>query len=200
VQLLFSTDPSFVEEYQGVQVTARGMESMSSLSTASDYLVVLEQPEESWQPPTEGLVLALDGVSDPGNMGTIVRTAEWFGVSQLLLSENCVEMFNPKTVQSTMGSLFRIPFAVGQFEIRLQELKKNGYTLLGAHMEGESLYDHSFQPKTAFVMGSESHGISKDVQQLLHSHITIPCFGKAESLNVSMASGILLSEFRRQCH
>lgn len=198
MSMLFSTNPEFVAQHNALQVTARDMESMSSLSTASDYLCVLEIPEEKWLPNAGQLVLALDGVSDPGNMGTLLRTAEWFGAHQLLLSENCVELYNPKTVQATMGSLFRTPCAVGQFHDRLHQLKAAGFALLGADMVGKSLYDHQFQTNTVLIMGSESHGISKEVEALLHQAISIPSFGKAESLNVSMAAGILLSEYRRQ--
>lgn len=198
VKYLFSTNPEFVAAENAVLVTARDMESMSSLSTASDYLCVLHQPQETWDSKTNKLVLALDGIADPGNMGTLIRTAEWFGVEQLLLSENCVELFNPKTVQSTMGSLFRMPIAQGNFESRLQELTAQGYQLVGADMEGNSLYTQAFQMKTALVMGSESHGLSAEVKKLLSYKVNIPSFGNAESLNVSIAAGIIVSEYSRQ--
>ncbi len=144
-----------------------------------------------------GTVLMLDGIRDPGNLGTIIRTADWFGVEAIFCSTDCVDCFNPKVVQSAMGSLFRIPVLYGSMKEFINESKiKGGYFVIGASLQGTLGLPTSAGSKKALVIGSESHGLSPEVLQLVDSNITITKAVKsdAESLNAAVACGILLSK------
>jgi TrmH family RNA methyltransferase len=139
--------------------------------------------------------LACDTVQDPGNMGTILRLASWFGVDEVLLSEECVEIYNPKVVQASMGAIFTVPVRYVDLKAVLSSTKKPIY---GALLEGENIYSTSLQKECILLMGNEGNGISPALQELISHPISIPKFGKGESLNVAMATGILLSELRRK--
>ena len=140
-------------------------------------------------------IMCLDGIKDPGNLGTIIRTADWFGIKNILLSEDCVDTYNEKVVRSTMGSIFRAQiFESKNLVPDLKMLQAKGYTVIGMQMTGESIKDVTFNKKTVCVFGSESHGISIQVQTVLDKSCTIPKVGEAESLNVAIAAGIVLSK------
>jgi len=143
------------------------------------------------------LILILDNVKDPGNLGTIIRTADWFGITQIIVSENTVELYNPKVIQSSMGAIYRMNFHIKSLTNVITEFKNNDYTIYGAVMNGKNIYKTDIKAKSVLVMGSESHGISNEILNLTSDKITIPNFGKSESLNVAMASGILLSEYKK---
>jgi TrmH family RNA methyltransferase len=169
------------------------MERMSTLRTPPGILAVavipqFEQPKEltSW-------VIALDEVSDPGNLGTILRIADWFGINHVFASENVVEEFNPKVVQSSMGAVFRIPVHRVVLEDWLQKVQLPDCPVIAADMQGESLDSFPFTPRGVLVMGSESHGLSEEIKNQVSQLITIPGKGKAESLNVAVATGIICS-------
>jgi RNA methyltransferase, TrmH family len=138
--------------------------------------------------------IALDNIQDPGNMGTIIRLADWFNVKSIICSLNTVDIFNPKVVQASMGSIFRVNF---QFTELKTFIKETNLPVFGAFLEGESIYEKKLSPKGILVLGNEGNGISSEVEQLISNKLNIPRFGKAESLNVSVATGILLSEFFR---
>jgi TrmH family RNA methyltransferase len=193
---LYSCDESFLAANKvAFQVTAKEMEMMSALTSPSDYLAVFYSEVKEKTIPKEEFILALDGIADPGNLGTIIRTADWFGVQSLLLSNDCVELFNPKTVQSTMGSIFRMNVHSVEISTSLKSYKDDGYTIIGADLNGENAFDYSFPQKAILVIGSESHGIRKDVFEVISDKITIPGGGKAESLNAAVACSILLSKW-----
>jgi len=174
------------------------LERISGFVTPNKVLAVVKYPDlKPTQTETENFVLVLDEIKDPGNLGTILRTADWFGIRSVIASETTVDIFNPKVIQASMGSVYRVKFALVNLESKLIELQKAGFKLVGADLRGENLYSYSFPSKTALVMGSESHGISEKIARLLESRITIPQVGKTESLNVGMATGIILSHFRR---
>lgn len=140
-------------------------------------------------------ILCLDGVKDPGNLGTIIRTADWFGIKNILLSEDCVDPYNEKVVRSTMGSIFRANILESDNILKdVIELKKENYEVVGLQMEGENALETKFSAKSIFVFGSESHGISQTLQKFLDKSCTIPKIGEAESLNVGIAVGIVLSQ------
>jgi len=142
-----------------------------------------------------GTIICLDGVKDPGNLGTIIRTADWFGVKSIILSEDCVDLYNPKVVRSTMGSIFHLNILEStNFVQDLKKLKKNGYQLNGLVMDGENLNKIKTSNKNVYIFGSESHGIRPEVEKILDNKYTIPGNGQAESLNVAVACGILLSK------
>lgn len=140
-------------------------------------------------------ILCLDGVKDPGNLGTIIRTADWFGVPNLLLSEDCVDPYNPKVVRSTMGSLFRVKLFESQhLPTTLTTLKeKHGYEIVALDMQGDKLEKLRPSKKTVYLFGSESHGIRPSLESLISKRYTIQGASRAESLNVAVATGILLS-------
>ena len=193
---LYSCDENFVKANKGAfQVSAKEMEMMSGLTSPSEYLAVFYSEFKEKNFPKEEFILALDGISDPGNLGTIIRTADWFGVRSLLLSNDCVELFNPKTVQATMGSIFRMNVHSVEISSVLNSYKDSGYAIIGAALNGEDAFGYSFPPKAILVIGSESHGIRKDVFDILSDRITIPGGGNAESLNAAVACSILLSKW-----
>ncbi len=196
---LYSTEMLFHPE-KDIPTNNKEMQMMSSLSTPSPYLAVLFKKENPLPAPTDlqQTVLILDGIADPGNMGTILRTAEWFGITHVFCTDDCVELYNPKTVQSTMGSLFRVNTVYASPQEIIDYLASNGFRLCGADMQGISLYEYSFQQKEAIVIGSESHGIRAEMRSGIDdNYITIPRKGNAESLNASVAASIILAEVFR---
>lgn len=148
-------------------------------------------------PDYKGFILVLDGIQDPGNLGTIIRLCDWFGVSKLVCSPDTVDCFNPKVVQSTMGSLARVAVYYTDLENYLQRASSPVFLSL---LDGKNVYQMDFPEEGILVMGNEAKGISNHLKKAEFQSITIPRFGensKAESLNVAMATAILLSEFRR---
>lgn len=144
----------------------------------------------------DDLYLALDEINDPGNAGTIIRIADWFGIKQVFLSPNTVDIYNPKTVAAAKGSLFRVPCS---YENLPQLMKANpSLPVLGTFMQGENIYLTPLPQKGIIIIGNEANGISAEVEALVTQKLTIPSFGKAESLNAGVATGIVLSEFKRQ--
>ena len=170
--------------------------SLSNLSTPEGILAVCNIPtpkslESLLQSPK---CLVLDSTNNPGNLGTIIRTADWFGVSALVLSPDCVDPYNPKVVQASMGSIFSIDiYQSQQLEDTLSQLQDSGFKLVGLSLGGEPLSKPKAS-KLAIVMGSESHGLSPQVQSLLDYKFSIPGHhqSQAESLNLSIATGIAL--------
>lgn len=180
------------------------MKKISFLSNASDVLGLFEIPQINIDDVFySDFIIALDGVQDPGNLGTIVRLADWFGVKNIVCSLDCADLYNPKTVQSTMGSIARVQVHFTDLpEFLLKAKSEKKYKIYGSFMKGEPIYEISFQQKKILVMGSEGQGIFMEVEQLIDEHITIPAFfdGKdgPESLNVAMATGIIVSEMKRK--
>jgi TrmH family RNA methyltransferase len=144
-----------------------------------------------------GMVVALDDVRDPGNLGTIIRTADWYGVTHLLCSPTTTDLYNPKVIASSMGSYTRMRVLYTELREVLSEAQKESLPIMMADLEGDSTHT-ALLPHTGFlVMGSESHGIQQSTREYASHTLTIPRFGKAESLNVSVATGILLDTIRR---
>lgn len=182
------------------EVKSSELERISALTQPNEVLAVVRQRKFDFNLKTaqNGLTILLDDVRDPGNLGTIIRIADWFGVRQIVCSPQSVELFNPKTIQSTMGSAFRIPVVYTDLLPLVHDLKKEGIAICGAVMEGKNVLSFEWKKSTALVMGSESHGINARLSALLDEHVTIPRFGEAESLNVSVATGIFCAMFNRQ--
>ena len=172
------------------------MEQMSDFTTPPGILAVVEIPEQK-DIKTEGMMLALDGIANPGNMGTIIRTAEWFGVKQIVCSDDCVELWNPKVIQATMGSVFRMQIAYTDLEHFLEITKTDGKAIYGALLQGENIFKKNKWDDGIIVIGSESHGIRSNILPLITHPITIPRAegSVTESLNASMAAGIILASF-----
>ncbi len=178
------------------------MSRMSQLSSPSPVLAVLKIPPQDNLPQTlqRGLYLALDSVRDPGNLGTIIRIADWFGVEAVFASPDCVDTYNPKVVQASMGSVFRVNIQTADIPELCRRFEGEGMEIYGTVLDGADIYKEKFVPEGLVVMGNESVGISPQVRGLLTRRFLIPSFGKsgAESLNVAVATAVTLSEFRRR--
>lgn len=160
--------------------------------------IVRHDVQKFWS-PGHRLVLALDGVADPGNLGTILRTADWFGAAGVVLSPGCVDPFNEKVVRSTVGSLFHLP-VVSDIHLpdALREARSAGFAVVVADVKGAIALDDWRPPaRSLLVLGSESQGVSTAVAELADVAVSIPRHGQAESLNVAVAAGILLQHSRR---
>ncbi len=168
------------------------LEKISALSSAHSVLAVFEKRKQKADLPVTGkLTLALDTIQDPGNLGTVIRIADWFGLDNIICSEGCADMYNPKVVQSTMGSLGRVNIVYTGLADWLQ--KNNKVKIYAASLDGKALQSLGKLKEGIIIIGNEAHGISDEVMQLVNEKITIPKIGKAESLNAAVATGIILS-------
>ncbi len=177
-------------------ISEKELKSISEFSNPNQLFAIFKIPEKE-EIKTNGFTLILDEINDPGNLGTIIRMCDWFGVDQLVCSLNTVDCFNPKVVQASMGSLSRVSIVYLDL---LQFLGKEKRTVYGALLEGENVYKTSLPNDAVLIMGNEANGISNKIQNSITKPITIPQFGevqKTESLNVATATAILLSEFKR---
>ena len=164
------------------------MERISQFNSPSTMIGLFHEPVEKNFNPNER-ILVLESIQDPGNLGTIIRTADWFGIKQILCSEDTVNCFNSKVIQSSMGSAFRIPVF---YENLTDFLPKLNSTIHGALLNGENLENVDPNEIKILVMGNEGKGISPSLQKHINQAVTIPGYGQAESLNVSIATGIFL--------
>ncbi|MBO7307449.1 MAG: RNA methyltransferase [Alistipes sp.] len=194
-----------VVDHNVVLVDKREMERISQLNTASDILAVVEQPRYtlSLNELKSKLSLALDGVQNPGNMGTIVRLADWFGIDHIICSRECADLYNPKVVQATMGALLRVKVHyVDNLSSLLGEAKRAGMAIYGTLLDGNNIYHETLSEEGIIVMGNEGRGLSDECRKELTHKLLIPPYPAdaptSESLNVAMATGIILSEFRRK--
>ncbi len=173
------------------------LEKISTLQTPQGFLALIHIPKNRELAPKElknQFTLVLDGVQDPGNMGTIIRTADWFGFKNIICSPDCVEIFNPKTVQATMGSLARINIYEADLPVLLD---KNTIPVFGALLDGESIYKTQWGTEGLVILGNEGKGISAEVIKKINKPVTIPRVGQAESLNVAVSAAIFCAELVR---
>ncbi|MEN8192311.1 MAG: RNA methyltransferase [Bacteroidota bacterium] len=149
---------------------------------------------------SEGLIVALENISDPGNVGTIIRTCDWFGVRSVIVSPGSVDLFNSKVIRSTMGSLFHVNvYEAENFYSELDMLKNNGWEILCSDMDGDNIFSRKENKKVILILSNEAHGPTDEVLNLTDRIITIPKYGKAESLNVASAAAIMIAELRNLC-
>ncbi len=193
IQRLQSRDVVLPTYYE---VKQNQLESLGSFKSNQAGLAVVEMPKETVYAPLDDYVLVLDQVSDPGNLGTIVRTMDWFGFRSLVCSPDSADFYNPKTIAATMGSFTRIVPSYADLSAFLKEQKKTGTPVYGLVLGGDILTKSTLGPGI-YVMGSEAHGISPEVMDLLDHRCTIRGHGNAESLNVAIATAVLLHEIRR---
>ena len=191
---LYVLDNTLFKNQNAWVVDLSQMKSLSHLKTPSNALAVFSIPNKSLCSKTD-FILALDGIQDPGNMGTIIRLCDWFGINELVCSKDTVDCYNPKVVRATMGSLAR----VGVYYVDLNHwlTEQKDHMIVGASMKGQSIYNTPIPKRTILVIGNEGKGLSALVAGQLHNEVSIPQYGKAESLNAAMATGILISEIRR---
>lgn len=185
-----------LEPFKGVSYLASREElgRISSFHSNDSSIAVVRKRAFSNKPdPNAGLWLSVYGLSDPGNLGTIIRVADWFGLTQLICLGDVVEWFNPKVISSSMGSFLRIDPVFIEFEELKKEIER---PILAADMEGTSIHGFPFPQKCTLLIGNEAHGLPDSVLKNCDHRISIPRFGKAESLNAAMATGILLNQWR----
>ena len=188
-----------VPESMQTLVSEADLKKVSFLKNTNSALAVFKMQGNTLIDESK-LIVALDNVRDPGNLGTIIRLCDWFGISDLICNSETVDCYNPKVVQATMGSLTRVNITYTNLENYLSD-KKN-LSVYGTFMDGNNLYStNSVVENGILVLGNEANGISKEIEKLVTEKITIPKFGaiqKTESLNVAMATSIVLSEFKRK--
>lgn len=195
IHSLFSTEISTHKDNL-YKITPDELQKISNLKTANTSLALFRIPTFSTGQET-GLIVALDAIRDPGNLGTIIRLCDWFGVKQLICSQDTVDCFNPKVIQATMGSIARVQVL---YEDLAAYIKKSTLPVYGACMDGVSIYSKKLPKHALVILGNEANGISEEIMNLIQEKITIPQFGEqleAESLNVATATSIILSEFKR---
>jgi len=195
---LFTTKQDFLDVSKDKvhAITDSELKKISALANPNTCLAVFKMPNpKEWN--EKGLILALDDVRDPGNLGTIIRLCDWFGIETLFCSEESVDNYNPKVVQATMGSVSRVNVVYGNLEAFLLQTK---LPVFGTFMDGKNIYQEKLPKEGIIVMGNEANGISSSVEKLVSERIAIPRFGNlqvTESLNVATATAIILSEFKR---
>lgn len=196
LEILFSTDNDFSFLDCFIEVSPQELKKISSLKTPNKVLALFKIPRET-KVDSSGLILALDTINDPGNLGTIIRLCDWFGVKQLICSRETVDCYNSKVVQASMGSLTRVSISYLNLAAYLERVS---LPIFVADMDGVSVYKSQLPSSAILVMGNEANGISEPIKQLISTKLSIPRYGNSqqvESLNVASATAILLNEFRR---
>lgn len=188
----FTTDEDFSIKFRIPHIHERDMEQISSLTQPPGYLAVLKQKHTTLDIIEGKTFCVANAISDPGNLGTLIRTCEWFGVDALLLDDQCVDVYNSKVVQATMGSILRLSIVTTSVKEIIKYCKSNAIPVLVADLNGTPIQEFRSPEKWALVVGSESHGVSEQFVEASATRLTIPSMGSAESLNASIAAGIAL--------
>lgn len=195
IENLYSVDPeNLIFKTQNIEkILPNDLKKISFLQHPKDSVAVCKIPESKILKDVK-IQLILDGIQDPGNLGTIIRLADWFGIEQIICSNDTVDVYNPKVIQATMGSFLRVNVFYTELEEYLTAYEN---PVFGTDMNGENIYETKFPEKFSLVFGNEGNGIRPSTEDLIAKMITIPRFGKSrstESLNVSMSAGIILGE------
>lgn len=198
-------------EFENYEIDEKELERISFLSAPNEVLCVVEIPNHEivFSELKQKLSLFLDNIKDPGNLGNIIRIADWFGIENIFCSMQCVDAYNPKVVQATMGSIARIKIFYVGGEHFIGELKKalpstplqkekGVYKIFASTLKGKNIYNETLSKNGLIILGNESEGISENLIRLASERISIPPFGMAESLNVSASAAVICSEFRRR--
>jgi TrmH family RNA methyltransferase len=198
IETLFCTDDFEVaiSEKKIVRISETELKKVSTLKSPNKALGLFKIPKEKAL-QNSGLTIALDAINDPGNLGTIIRLCDWFGITQLVCSKDTVDCYNQKVVQASMGSLTRVSIHYTDLE---NYITKSNLDTFIADMDGKNVYKTKLPKEGILIMGNEANGVSKEIKTLLQYKISIPRFGETqetESLNVATATAILLSEFKR---
>ena len=205
VENIYLTERSRLFGMEGaVTVTDKEMERISSLRTPSSALAVVHIPQREFMPQWAGseLVLALDDLQDPGNLGTIIRIADWYGIRHIFCSQHTVDCYNPKCVQATMGALFRVEVHYGDLPSMLKVAAEAGVAIYGTLLDGEDIYQKSLTESGIIIIGNEGNGISPEVERLVGIRLFLPSWPtdcrSSESLNAAVATAVVCAEFRRR--
>lgn len=192
-------------ELDVIEISENDLNKISLLTTPNKVFAIAKQPvyEYKIEEICTGLSLFLENINDPGNLGTIIRIADWFGIKNIFCSKESVDVYNPKVVQASMGAIYRIKIHYvesGEFLADLSELEN--FNIYGTFLEGNNIYQESLDNHGLIIMGSESHGISKEIEPFINKKLFIPNYPPngetSESLNISVATAIVCSEFRRR--
>ena len=183
-------------------ISEHDLERISFLKTPNKAVALAKLPEKRTPADLRGLSIALDNVQDPGNLGTIVRTAAWFGIANVFCSPDTVDVYNPKVIQSTMGAIFKVNVIYCDLAELAATARKAGIPMFGTRLDGKNLYAAKLPKDAIVVMGNESKGLSAEISALMDSNLKIPSYAPPtsdmESLNVAVATAIVCAEFRRQ--
>ena len=178
-----------------IEVTQNQLESVGQFQSNDAALAVVKMKvNQYFDFPTSNFVIALDDVRDPGNLGTIIRVADWYGIKNLLFSSQTADFYNPKVIQASMGSFTRVNFYYGELST---VLKKWEVPVYGAFLDGQNVHNLKSIKPGVLLMGNESNGISEELKTIVSEKVTIPAFGETESLNVAIATAILCDNFKR---
>ncbi len=191
IETLYSTSDTFTQHSFSKKVNKSQLDRISNFSKANEALALVRIPKET-NPNTDETSVILEDINDPGNLGTIIRTANWFGINQIICTPNSVDCYNPKVVSATMGAIFRTKIFYTDIQNYLSNSHLPSY---GALLEGETLSNTNFKKPCNLVFGSESHGLSKKTTELIDHKITIQGTGASESLNLGIAVGIFCNHF-----
>lgn len=195
IKEIFTLNPDLLEikNVEITKISPSELKKISFLQNPKDSVAICEFRDEKILEDVP-IQLILDGIQDPGNMGTMIRLADWFGISQIICSLDTVDFYNPKVIQASMGSFVRVNIVYQNLE---EYFESNKNPIIGTDMIGENVFNYEFPKKLNLVLGNEGNGIRPEIKKLLTEKITIPRFGKSqstESLNVSMAAGIILGQ------
>ena len=189
-----------IAKYECIYVTKKIFEYITEVKTPQGILAIIKkESNENNIDYSQDIIVALDGIQDPGNLGTILRTVDSVGLNQILVSKDTADCYNPKVVRSTMGAIFRVKvIECEDLEKTLKEMKKHKYSILTTSLQTEnSIYDVKYK-KDVIVIGNEANGVTEKIQNLADKKVKIPMLGKTESLNASVATGVILYEYVRQ--
>lgn len=180
------------------KVTKEIIKEISETEATQGIFAVCKMQEQSMDLKSMQSLLLIDGIQDPGNLGTIVRTADAAGIRAIILGDGTTDLYNPKTIRATQGSLFHLPIVRANLAGILPDLKKAGVTVLGTALQNAKIFTDIEKPsKVALIVGNEGQGVSKELLSMTDQNVYIPIYGKAESLNVGIAAGILMYHFRK---
>ncbi len=197
------SSPSF-QAMETIEVTKEELSKASLQKAPQDVLAVFEQPQYSFSADTlkNDLCLALDDVQDPGNLGTIVRIADWFGIKNIFCSAGTVDIYNPKTVQATMGAIARVKLHYTDLQELIRKASELNIPIFGTFLNGSNMYSQELASHGIIVMGNEGNGISPDISNYINKRLFIPNYPagsvSSESLNVAVATAVICAEFRRR--
>ncbi|MBQ9658226.1 MAG: RNA methyltransferase [Clostridia bacterium] len=188
-----------IAKYECIYVTEKIFKSLSQVTNPQGILAIIKkEPEKLKIEYNDDIIVALDDIQDPGNLGTILRTVDSVGLNQIIVTKGTADVYNPKVVRSTMGAIFRVKvIEVEDLEESIKEMQKNGFKLMVTSLQTDkTIYDVDYNKKI-IVIGNEANGVAQNIQKLANERVIIPMLGKTESLNASVATGIILYEYVR---
>ncbi len=204
-EIIFYTDQfensnkGFVESFRNIRseiIKESDFKKISGTKNPQGIAVCFKFPQSNSEKEiNSNFIVALESISDPGNLGTILRTCNWFGINDIILSEDCADVYNPKTLRASMGAIFYLNFLeTNNFIDSLIKFKTRGYSIVSTNMNGKNLNEYSASPKTIITFSNEANGPSKDLLKISDELLTIPKFGNVESLNVASAAAVILAQ------